>query len=70
MKDLYLVINRLSKIRSSRPDELCEKGALRNFAKCACNFIKRETLAQVFPVNFANFLRTPFFTEHLWWLLL
>ena len=23
-----------------------------------------------FPVNFAKFLRIPFFTEHLWWLLL
>ena len=23
-----------------------------------------------FPVNFAKFLRTPFLTEHLWWLLL
>ena len=23
-----------------------------------------------FPVNFAKFLRTPFFIEHLWWLLL
>ena len=23
-----------------------------------------------FPVNFAKFLRTPFFMEHLWWLLL
>ena len=23
-----------------------------------------------FPVNIAKFLRTPFFTEHLWWLLL
>ena len=21
-------------------------------------------------MNFAKFLRTPFFTEHLWWLLL
>ena len=30
----------------------------------ACNFIKKETLAQVcFPVNFAKFLRTPFLTE-------
>ena len=26
----------------------------------ACNFIKREALAQVFFVNFAKFLRTPF----------
>ena len=23
-----------------------------------------------FPVNFAKFLRTPFFIEHLWWLIL
>ena len=37
----------------------------------ACNFIKKETLAQVFfSVNFVKFLRTPFLTEHLWWLLL
>ena len=26
----------------------------------ASNFIKKETLAQVFPVKFAEFLRTPF----------
>ena len=30
----------------------CKKGVLRNLAKC-------------FPVNFAKFLRTPIFTEHL-----
>ena len=36
----------------------------------ACNFIKEETLAQVFPMNFAKFLRRPFIVEHLWWLLL
>ena len=36
----------------------------------ACNFIKKETLARCFPVNFAKFLRTPFPTEHLRWLLL
>ena len=36
----------------------------------ACNFIKKETLVQVFPVEFAKFLRTPFLTEHLRWLLL
>ena len=34
----------------------------------ACNFIKKETLAQVFLVNFANFLKTPFLTEHIQWL--
>ena len=26
----------------------------------ACNFIEKETLALVFPVNFVKFLRTPF----------
>ena len=41
-----------------------------SFFNKACNFIKKETLTQVFPVNFAKFVRTPFFTEHLRWLLL
>ena len=27
----------------------------------ACNFIEKETLASVFPVNFAKSLRTPFY---------
>ena len=28
--------------------------------------MKKETLTRCFPVNFAKFLRTPLFTEHLW----
>ena len=38
----------------------------------AWNFIKKETLLKkrlwhrCFPVNFAKFLRKPFFIEHLW----
>ena len=36
----------------------------------ACNFIKKETLTKVFSCEFAEFLRTPFLTEHLRWLLL
>ena len=36
----------------------------------ASNFIKKETLAQVFFSAFCKFLRTPFFKKHLWWLLL
>ena len=31
----------------------------------ACNFIKKETLAQVFSCEFCEILNT-FFTEHLW----
>ena len=34
------------------------------------DFIKKESLIQVFSCEFAKFLRTPFFTEHLYWLLL
>ena len=32
--------------------------------------LKNRLWHRCFPVNFAKFLRTPFFTEHLWWLLL
>ena len=35
-----------------------------------CNFIKKRFQHRYFPVNFAKFLRTPSFIEHLWWLLL
>ena len=32
--------------------------------------LKKSLWHRCFPVNFAKFLRTPFFTEHLRWLLL
>ena len=32
-----------------------------------CNFIKKRFQHRCFPVKFAKFLRTPFFTEHLRW---
>ena len=35
----------------------------------ACN-LKKILWHRCFPVNFAKFLRAPFFTEQLWWLLL
>ena len=31
---------------------------------------KKRDWHRCFPVNFVKFLRTPFFKEHLWWLLL
>ena len=49
---------------------LCQGLFVNKVAGQACSFINKETLVQVFPVNFAKFLRTPFFIEHLWWLLL
>ena len=32
----------------------------------ACNFIKKETLEQVFSCEFCEIPRNIFFTEHLW----
>ena len=46
------------------------KRNLRDSYKFIGNFIKKETLTQVFHVNFEEFLRTPFYKELFWWLLL
>ena len=32
----------------------------------ACNFIKKETVAQVFSCEFCEIFKNAFFTEHLW----
>ena len=32
--------------------------------------LKKKCWHRCLPMNFAKFLRTPFLTEHLWWLLL
>ena len=32
----------------------------------ACNFIKKETLAQVFSCEFCKIFKNTFFTEQLW----
>ena len=42
------------------------------FTSCLrpATLLKKRLEHRCFPVNFAKFLRTPFFTEHLWWLLL
>ena len=68
---------------SSRPELFWKKSVRRNFTKFpgkhlrqSLFLIKLQPLLKkrlwhwCFPVNFAKFLRTPFFTEHLWWLLL
>ena len=51
----------------------CKKGVLRNFSKFTrkylCQslaiFLKKRLWHRCFPVIFANFLRIPFFTEHI-----
>ena len=60
------VATRLLYYRSNHQRCSMKKDVLRNFAKftgkhlCQSLFFKKETLAQVFSVNFAKFLRTPF----------
>ena len=49
---------------SSRPELFGKKCVLRNFAK----FTGKHP--ECIPMNFAKFLRTPFLTKHLRWLLL
>ena len=61
---------------SSRPEVFCKKVVLRYFAKftgkhlCQGLFFNKRLWHRCFPVNVAKFLRKPFLTERLWWLLL
>ena len=60
--------------RSSRQEVFCDEGALTNFAKLTgkhlCQSLSKIRFWHMcFPVNFAKFLRTPFLTERLRWLL-
>ena len=50
--------------RSNCPEVFCKKGVQ------ACNFIKKETLAQVFSCEFCEIFKNIYFIEHLRWLLL
>ena len=36
------------------------------FKEKACNFIKKETLAQVFSCEFWDISKNTFVTEHIW----
>ena len=51
-------------LRSSRQEVFCEKGLT------LATLLKKGLWHRCFPVNFVKFLRTPFLTEHPWWLLL
>ena len=43
-----------------------KRGVLIQFRKIHCNFIKNETLAQVFSCEFCKISKNNSFTEHLW----
>ena len=68
--------------RSSHQSCSMKIGVLKNFTKftgkhrcqslflLSCNFIKKETLTQVFSCKFCKIFKNTFFTEHLCWLIL
>ena len=45
---------------------LCQSLFFNKVAGGACNFNKKETLAQVFSCEFSEISKNTFFTEHLW----
>ena len=50
--------------RSSRPEVFCKEDVYKNctkFTASACNFIKKETLAQVFSSEFYEIFKNSFF---------
>ena len=50
---------------------LCQNLVLNKVAGLkSATLFKKRFWHRCFPVNFVKFLRTPFCTEHLWWLLL
>ena len=51
-------------------EPLCESLFFNKVAGGSCNFIKKETLAQVFSCEFCEISKNTFFIEHLRWLLL
>ena len=45
---------------------LCQNCFFNKVAGGSCNFIKKETLAQVFSCEFFEISKNTFFTEHVW----
>ena len=57
---------------TSHPHPLCRSSRLQMFFKIGVpkNFANFTGKHRCFPVKYTKILRTPSFTEHLWWLLL
>ena len=57
-------------IPQNSQENTCDRVSLLIKLHRPSTLLKKRLCYRCFPVNFAKFLRTPFFTEHLWWLLL
>ena len=56
-------------MRKKQPQEVFSMKRCARVSSCraeACNFIKKETLAQVFSCEFCEISNNTFVTEHLW----
>ena len=56
-------VNKIRHLRSFKPTNCLS--VFDNFV-VACNFIKKETLAEEFSCEFCEIFKNTFFTEHLW----
>ena len=65
VKKVYLEIS-----QNSQENTCARLSFLIKLQTSACNLFKKRLWRRFFPLNFAKFLRTPFFTERLRWLLL
>ena len=65
VKKLFLEI-----LQNSQENTCARASFLIRLQVASATLLKKRPWHRCFPVNFAEFLRTPFFTEHLWWLLL
>ena len=70
LRTYVLIWLQITKTRSSRPEVFCKKGVLRNFAKFTGKHLWQSLFFNKVAGLFGEFLGTPCFTEHLWWLLL
>ena len=72
--NFFCHVNEKELIKSSRPEVFCKKCVLRNFTKFTEKHLSQSLLKRLwhscFLLNFVKFLRTLFYIEHLWWLLL
>ena len=57
-------------LQNSQENTCVRVSFLQKLQDSTCNFIKKETLAEVFSCEFCEIFKNIFFIEHPWWLLL
>ena len=69
--ELFRINDVLRNLAKFTGKHLCHSLFFNKFAGLRpTTLLKKRLWHRRFPLKFAKFLRSPFFTEHLWWLLL